>query len=156
MLERVPSQVLEHGGNTAFSGVVIHDISCCIPLDGFNLGNTFLGRWRPYTTGILCYWPHKGVVTSGFNFTWTATKIAAEEAKGSHSFHGYGIQMLVPGQVVAKFHTKIFGWWDCLKMMAMDRISKANWVAALSDVEDLAFFRMKFHEPLTLPLLKCI
>ena len=38
----------------------------------------------------------------------------------------------------------------------MDGVSKMNWIAALSDVENLAFLRMEFHEPLSFPLLECV
>ena len=124
-------------------GIVIHYIPCCTPLNGFDLVNTLLGRWRPYTTGIFCNWPHKGVVTTGFDFRWAGTKVATEEAKGSLSFHSSGFQMLVPGQV-SEFNSQVFGWLNCLERVAMDGIGEIHWIMTLGDVKYLALFKMKF------------
>ena len=46
-LKRVLTQILEHGGDAALPGIVIHYIPCCTPLNGFDLVDTLLGRWRP-------------------------------------------------------------------------------------------------------------
>ena len=153
VLETVPSQILEHGGDTALSRIVIHYIPCCTPLNGFDLVNTLLSRWRPYTTGIFCYWPHKGVVTAGFDFTWAGTKVAMEEVKGSLSFHIGGFQMLVPGQIISEFNSQVFDWLNRVERVAMAGIGEIHWIVTLGHVKYFALFRMKFLEPLSLQLL---
>ena len=96
LLEGVPTEFFEHGGDTASPRVVVCGIPCCPSLDGFNLVNVFLARWGPYTTTILCNWSYEGVVTSGFDFTWAGTKVATKEAKGSHAFLGGVVDVSAP------------------------------------------------------------
>ena len=122
LFERVPTKCVEHGGNTAFPGVVVHHIPCCPVLDRFNLVNSFLGRWRPYTTSILCYWLHKGVITAGLHITGRGAKVATKEAKGLHTLLVSVVNMFVPRQLVVELNTNVFGRGNYFQWVAMDGI----------------------------------
>ena len=64
--------------------------------------------------------------------------------------------MLVPAQVALQRHSKIFGIINFLQCLAMNSIRCAYGFAFCRYVENLAFQRMEFHEPIILPLLKSI
>ena len=76
MVEGVELKLLQHGGNTALTAVVIHNETKCMALDCFHFIDVPLCVGIPDTAGILGYWSDKGVVALDFDYSWAVTEIA--------------------------------------------------------------------------------
>ena len=84
-------------------------------------------------------------------------EVTSEKSQCTTSFGGCSIYMCLPGHVLAKMNTKIFGTVHRFKNMSVHGVLAAlsiPWVRA--NMNDLTLFWVKAHLPIFFPLLQTV